>query len=349
MDLIELAKEAGLVPLREGKTYCSPCPACSGDNRFIIWPEENRYWCRRCKKNGDAIQFCRDFLEMNYFEACKKLNLTGNLNNTRTVHKKAEKLHIAKFPSDLWLQKAWAFTLWSHQQLLKSPCELLKLYERGLNLDTIEKFHLGLCRDPTKKIASGFFLKRQTWGLDQEFKENGEERKLWLPYGIVIPSYDANKQIVKLKIRRLDWYPEDKYSKYVEVSGSMQQPSWFGQNDELPVTIVEAEIDAILIQQEASSLCSSLALGGAAKKPDAATDLRLRKNPLLLFALDFDEAGKKEFLYWRESYPHLRAWPIPKTKSPGDAFKEGISLQQWIYDGILQYDTFIKRNLSNES
>ena len=78
----------------------------------------------------------------------------------------------------------------------------------------------------------------------------------------------------------------------------MQQPSWFGLNDELPVVIVEAEFDAMLIHQEAGNLCSALALGGAKKKPDLATDQKLRKSPLLLYALDFDEAGKEQFIYW---------------------------------------------------
>lgn len=341
MDLLELARDAGLTPRRTGKTYHSPCPACGGKDRFIIWHEDNRYWCRGCKRHGDAIQFCRDFLGMDYFEACKKLNLTIALKGPRPVQRKLEKFSVAKRPSDLWLQKSLAFTLWCNEQLLRSPDDLSRLYERGLSIETIEKFHLGLCRDPLRKISIGFFRDRPLWGLEQEFNKSGKEKKLWLPYGIVIPYY-AEGLVVKLKIRRLDWHPNDPWPKYVEVSGSMQQPVWFGQNDQLPVIIVEAEFDAILIQQEAGELCSCLALGGATKKPDAATDLNLRKSPLLLFALDFDEAGKNEFLYWRETYPHHRAWPIPKTKSPGDAFKEGVNIRQWIFDGISQYGALLR-------
>ena len=36
-----------------------------------------------------------------------------------------------------------------------------------------------------------------------------------------------------------------------------------------PVMIVESELDAMLIQQEASDLVCSVALGGVSKKPDA--------------------------------------------------------------------------------
>jgi len=84
-------------------------------------------------------------------------------------------------------------------------------------------------------------------------------------------------------------------------------------------------------------LCNSIALGGAGKRADAATHEFLRNVPLILFALDFDEAGKKQFRFWRQSYSNLRAWPVPLTKSPGDAFKNGVSLRQWIIDGISQY------------
>lgn len=350
MDLLDLAREAGLTPKREGKTCYSPCPACDGKDRFIIWPENNRYWCRRCERHGDAIQFCRDFLGMDYFEACKKLNITITLKSPHTRQRKVEKfISVAKHPSDLWLHKSLAFTLWCNEQLLKSPDDLSRLYERGFSIETIEKFHLGLCRDPFKKIATGFFRDRPLWGLEQEFNKSGKEKKLWLPYGIVIPYYDAEGQVVKLKIRRLDWHPKDLWPKYVEVSGSMQKPAWFGSLDGLPVVIVEAEFDAILIRQVADDLCSVVALGGVKKRPDLATDQRLRKNPLLLYALDFDEAGKEEFLFWRNAYSHLRAWPVPITKSPGDAFKAGVNIRQWILDGIERYKLSQRRNVFNES
>lgn len=91
-----------------------------------------------------------------------------------------------------------------------------------------------------------------------------------------------------------------------------------------------------------------MALGGAKKKPDFDTNQWLHKSPLLLYAFDFDDAGKEQFLFWRKTYPHLRAWPTPTEKSPGDAFKKGANIRQWSIDGISQYENIIKGNLSNE-
>jgi hypothetical protein len=60
-----------------------------------------------------------------------------------------------------------------------------------------------------------------------------------------------------------------------------------------------------------------MALGGAGKKPDLATHNILKTASNLLFALDFDEAGRKAFQFWRSTYPTLRAWPVPIEKSEG--------------------------------
>lgn len=347
MNLIDLAKEAGLCPIRGGASYSSPCPGCGGNNRFIIWPN-NRYWCRRCEKGGDSIQFCRDFLGMSYADACKKLHVDMKPFPSQVNLKVLPNFKIANKPPRLWQEKAFSFVKWCHQLLLSYPEKLSKLFERGLNHETIIKSSLGLCLDPTKIMPSGFFREKSAWGLSEESKDGQKAKKLWLPYGLVIPYFGSDELILKLKIRRLDWFENDKLPKYVEITGSMQQPSWFGSQDRLPVVIVEAEFDALLVRQEAGDLCCALALGGAKKKPDFETNQRLHRSPLLLYALDFDDAGKEQFLFWRKTYPHLRAWPTPTEKSPGDAFKKGANIRQWIIDGISQYENIIKGNLSNE-
>lgn len=40
--------------------------------------------------------------------------------------------------------------------------------------------------------------------------------------------------------------------------------------------------------------------------------------------------------------------PAPTEKSPGDAYKKGANIRQWIIDGISQYENIVKRNLNNE-
>lgn len=335
MNLIELATEIGLNLTRNGASYSSPCPDCGGKDRFIIWPSD-RYWCRQCGKHGDAIQFCRDFLGLTYAEACKKLNLEKK---NYSVPSRTTELKIAKAPSLIWQEKALSFTNGAHLNLMSSQQHLSMLEDRMLSVETIRRYRLGLSINCKGYQSKDFFLDRSCWGLPEEFKTDRTIKKLWLPYGLVIPSFDAGGQIVKLKIRRLEWHATDKLPKYVEVTGSMQVPSLFGHRSHPTAVLVESEIDAMLIQQEAYDLCNSIALGGASKRPDAAMHEFLWNVPLILFALDFDNAGKKQYGFWRQRYSNLRAWPIPITKSPGDAFKNGVCLRQWIANGISHYNS----------
>lgn len=122
--------------------------------------------------------------------------------------------------------------------------------------------------------------------------------------------------------------------KYVEISGSTQSLSVYGDPSK-PIIIVESELDAILIQQEAADLVCSIALGGVSKKPDVELHGLLKRAPLILLSLDFDDPGKKRYSFWMQQYPNLRPWPAPYFKSPGDALeKSHINMRDWINCGL---------------
>ncbi|ADI37900.1 putative uncharacterized protein [Waddlia chondrophila 2032/99] len=217
--------------------------------------------------------------------------------------------------------------------LLNSSTSIAQLTQRGLTLKTIQHFHLGW--NPTT-----LFQPRTTWGLSEEIKENGNPRKLWLPKGIVIPSFKKTIPM-KIKIRRDNWTKQDPLPKYIEVSGSKPSPTIYGDTTK-PIIIVESELDAILAQQEASHLVCSVALGGVSKKPDAKLDTILRQAPLILLSLDFDEAGKKHCAFWMRQYSNLRLWPCPFTKSLGDAFQTSPA-------NLIRRPPFLKNKVLNTS
>jgi len=331
MRILELANQLDISPKRvastKGGEYHSACPLCGGKDRFIIWSVIDRYFCRQCEVSGDAIQFCRDFMGMDYRAACAKVGIQGNsyshIRRSNTYKFAPEK---AETPPDMWQKNANNFTMQCHQNLLLTKEALNLIQERGLSLETIHEYSLGW--NPRNR-----FLPTAAWGLPASFKENGDKRKLWLPKGIMIPT--ASKEtLTKLKIRRSEWQEQDSLPKYVEVSGSMKGPSLYGNVATGVIIIVEAEFDAILIQQVAADICCSMALGGAGKKPDADSHHLLCNASRLLYSLDFDDAGKKAFRFWKSTYANLRPWPTPKGKSPGDAFKLGVNLRTWILAGI---------------
>ncbi|MBS0620837.1 MAG: hypothetical protein JSS61_05215 [Verrucomicrobia bacterium] len=330
MNLLDLTQEMGFDPHKtsasRGGEYHCPCPSCGGNDRFMFWPQEDRYWCRQCKAGGDAIQFCRDFQKLPFRDACTKVQKGPASDESRSRMRQVD-LPI-RTPSRSWEDKALEFTESSMQRLLLDERAMKLILQRGLSLDTIRKNHLGW--NPVK-----VFYRRSDWGIEEK-----EERKwMCLPAGIVIPIFEGSA-IRKLKIRKSEWKEEDFHGKYYEVPGCSNIIPTFGVPLKDVVVIVEAEFDAMLVIQEAGDLCVCIALGGAQKRPHSSLHQWLMSRKLILFALDFDEAGKKEYSYWQRCYPNLEPWPVPEGKSPGDYFRAGGKIRNWVASG-LQNGNFI--------
>lgn len=325
MNLLDLAQEMGLEPRKtsasRGGEYHCPCPHCGGCDRFMFWPELNRYWCRQCNAKGDAIQFCRDFQDLSFHAACIKVK-SGRIANSFLSKTDVIRTEPIRFPSRSWEDKARAFTESSFQRLQIDHAAMELLIQRGLSIDSIKKNQLGW--NPVK-----IFHGRSEWGLD----EDKGRKWVCLPIGIVIPLFDGDA-LQKIKIRKSDWKENDPYGKYYEVPGSSNILPIFGRPSIEATVIVEAEFDAMLVIQEAGDLCNCVALGGAQKRPNSLLHQWLLERKLTLFALDFDEAGKMEYCYWQKSYSNLEPWPVPEEKSPGDYLKTGGSIRNWVSSGI---------------
>lgn len=344
MKLLELAQELGLdlkkTSNSKGGEYHGACPGCrEGENRFMIWPELNRYWCRRCDAKGDAMQFCFDFMNMSYREAFQRMDGASCYHSQHQFKRQVyEPFPLAHEPPKVWKEKASIFLDWAQKQLKQALTVRKELYERGFRDETIIQYKLGYVINPSVGRSKDLFRERSEWGLPCEYKSGGEIKKLWLPSGLLIPTISGDGGVYKLKVRRHEWSPNDPLPKYVEISGSKSCPSIYGDIQNRVAIILESELDSMLIQQDAGDLCCCLALGGSTKKPDFYTDHLLRKFTLVLWCLDNDDAGRKAALWWRETYRHLRFWPVPIGKSPGDALKDhGIDLREWVLRGITKY------------
>jgi hypothetical protein len=218
--------------------------------------------------------------------------------------------------------------------LLADPHVLAEVVEqRGLLKGTIHQFQIGWHPET-------IFVPPGSWGVPEEKRQ--ERISMRLSKGIVIPTLIDNA-IVRIKIRRSAWEVGDRLPKYDEIPGSQQALTMFGYEPQKPVLIVESELDAMLVHQEAGDLCACLPLGGVSKKPDLLTHDRLRKASLILIALDCDEAGKHAFArFWKKTYPQCEPWPICETKSPGDAFHYGVNLRMWVEEGLRHYHWILR-------
>jgi hypothetical protein len=75
--LLQLAGENGFkkVASTGGGEYAGACPSCGGSDRFRIWPEKDRFWCRKCGKSGDSIEFLKWIKGLSYADACRELDV----------------------------------------------------------------------------------------------------------------------------------------------------------------------------------------------------------------------------------------------------------------------------------
>jgi hypothetical protein len=359
MNLLDLLYQRGIQLRKAGTThggeYQGPCPCCGGTDRFHAWPEQNtvdksgrpvscsgRYWCRpglgHCGKAGDAIQFVIDYDHLSFKEACARL---GQRMEQVDSHRYPAKPHPVpgwqpvdrEAPAMSWAEAAKKLVFWAYEQIFEHTAALDYLQGRGIREETLLTYGLGW--NPGKN-GQGLYKSREAWGLLAERSEKtGKPRPLWLPIGWVIP-YIQGDQVVRVRIRQLDG--AEFGPRYYMVPGSSSatmviEPRHPGYRD--VYVIVEAELDAILIAQEASDLVGVMALGSSSTRPDKIATEKLNRAAHILNALDADGAGEKESgKWWRENYPDAERWPVPEGKDPGEAWQKGVDIREWVMEGL---------------
>lgn len=335
MGLLEFAKEIGLDPIKVASTcggeWHSACPKCGGEDRFIIQPVrrmkncEGFFQCRQCEVHGDSIEFCKLFFGMSFKDAVEKVNGAGAtiaLNPIRSNKLKAyDKLRP---PSKKWQERALSFVNWANAELLKHDDVIVMLAKRGIDKAAIDQYKIGYC-------SQEFFCPRDDWGLLPDKNDNGEDRKVWLPIGIVIPAIERDGSILRLKIRRTSWQPDDRLPKYIAISGSMNGLNIVGDANKGLMAVVESELDAFALHHACSDLLFCIAIGSNNKDPDNVTDY-YAKNKRLIVIPDNDEGGETMRKKWTQLYAHARSLPTPIGKDVGEAVQQGLDIRAWLLE-----------------
>ena len=329
MDIKSLIEADGVKLKKYGATYRGRCPFHNGKTEMslLVDAEAGKYHCFGCDMHGDEIQWLRDRRGLSFIEACEYLGHDPGPRKEARPAPAAWTPREATAPATKWQERARVVlngaidTLWS---------------ERGANMRAWLRTEKGLHDATIKGACLGLNLAdksepRATWGLDIQHKEDGTEKKLWLPAGLVIP-WVVNGDVHRLRIRRSD--PGDG-ARYVIVSGSSMAPATWNL-ERAAAVIVESELDGLLLNQEVGDLCMAVAMGSAQAKPDAATHSALKAAAVLLAALDTDEAGAKaSWKFWPATYGmKTRRWPTVKGKDASEARLNGLDLREWIVAGI---------------
>jgi hypothetical protein len=172
-----------------------------------------------------------------------------------------------------------------------------------------------------------------------ELKSNGKPKRIWIPRGLCIPVFHPDGRLLRVKFRVAE--PREGQPKYIPLPQAEKctAPMALESGASLPWQVVESELDAVLLAQEAGHLVNVAATGSAAIRPDADTWAELQAAPRVLISLDFDEAGNKAACKWWEAHlppGRCKLWPVPDGKDPCEAWRLGWNLADWTRGGLAE-------------
>jgi hypothetical protein len=244
---------------------------------------------------------------------------------------KAFEPRVFESPAELWRERALKFVEKAHEALLENKAELSYLARRGLDLQAVKGFRLGWFDGENGKGC--LFRSRESWGLETVLKKTGDKKVLWIPRGIVIPTFKEGK-IYRVRVRRpSEDLKTNQDSRYFIVPGSGMEVAGHNPGHRAFV-IVEADLDEMMVCRRAGSIVGTVALGSSAAKPGADVYPMLQNALRVLVSLDWDASGKKAWTWWEKNFSNARKWPVPIGKDPGEAFENGVDIREWVVAGL---------------
>ena len=273
-------------------------------------------WWSRNGQVGDGIQYLQRHCGMSFPDAVSILSGTTIFQNTTSEHLNRQNLHCLgpiKKP-EKWRTKKWQRD--SEKLIQVGRSYLLGpngkerisylVHQRGLDLDTIRQRRLGWLPE-----------------------------KRHMPSKLLIPCYDSQSNLIRIRFR-MDTFNPGQQRYRISKGSNPNSPYPIAVAAAKPLMILESELDAILIAQEAAEHIGALAMGTTAMKFSPAMIRYLSEYiPIILVSLDNDQSGKKKTSRLIRELPNAIAWPVPEKygKDPGEAFKR-INLKHWIKTGL---------------
>ena len=354
----------------QGDAYNGPCPLCGGDigksDRFMIWTDKSDdightcqinnisgvCWCRRCGFSGDSIEYLQKCENLSFKEALHELGIHETKKSyqrrriapMKQVQKNEYTPKERDLPSEKWSEYAHKIleeakeTIWDFKEALKW------LAARGIDDTAIRRYQIGYLKGENGK--QGRYRARSALGLSVKTRKDGTQtNRIFIPRGIVIPSFH-NDKIISLRIRRPKKDIQATASgytppKYMELEGSAKMPLCLLPQDQtsmllIPFVVVESELDAMLCHYATHEQVGVIALRSNQNKPCPFTHELLSKTPRILLAMDYEDnhAGIAGLDFWEKNYPQIKRWPTPEGKDAGEAVSLGVDICEWISLGL---------------
>ncbi len=159
-----------------------------------------------------------------------------------------------------------------------------------------------------------------------------------MPSKLLIPCYDSEGNLIRIRFRIDTFNPGQPWYR-ISQGSNPAAPYPIGVAAAKPLMILESELDAILVAQEAKEHIGVLAMGTTAMKFSPPMIRYLSDNiPIILISLDNDQSGKQKTTELIAKLPNAFQWSVPEKygKDPGQAFKT-MNLKQWIETGLKRH------------
>ncbi len=289
IDIVEVI--SSYVDLRKsGSSYMACCPFHEERSAsFSVNQIKGFYHCFGCGASGDSIKFVMEFEKLSFVEALEKLAHRFNValeydKGVYCDHK--EDYHLLEMVSSLY-----------QEELFNAPFFLNYLQKRGLSLESIKAFKLGLC---TNRIDYGIENK----GLNKDklielgvLGKSDKKDKTYLRFldRIMFPIYSPSAQVVGFGGRTL----KEKAAKYINSPQSKlfdKSSLLYGYHlakehiyKQKQVIVTEGYLDVILLHQ--AGFKNAIATLGTALTPSHLPLLK-KGDPEILLSYDGDKAGR---------------------------------------------------------
>lgn len=181
------------------------------------------------------------------------------------------------------------------------------------------------------------------YSFDTVKLDDGSYRKI--PF-LVIPWYkDKIENIRYRRINRRNLHnplpADEKDCKYKLRWGSTNDALYLGESllaCKRPTFIVESELDAATILQEAGDLINVVATGSTDAGRNAVNEARLRRQPFVFISFDTDSSGEEASKYWLSRLDKTKSARYkPLMHDVNEMHTKGLSVRTWVESGLAYY------------
>lgn len=341
---------------RAGAAYKALCPFHEEKSpSFVVQKGDSHYHCFGCGAHGDAIQFLMTHLRMSFLEAVENL---------------AEKFHVPleevarddkpkgppKTALKEALEKACQFYQFYLLHSLEGHAALDYLYSRGITLDFIQQFQIGLAPKMPGLLLKVMWEQKISNAILEEVGLYSKGREFFSDR-ITIPIRDAVGAVIGFSARK---YKTDTFGgKYINTSETTlfkKSKVLFGLSycrktiaKDRRALIVEGQIDALRLIY--SGFNWTVAGQGTAFGEDHARELIQLGVRQVYLALDGDTAGQEAAVkignIFQKDGIEVLVVQLPEKCDPDLMLQEkGPHEWQKLLDKAVDYLTFLVGHLS---